>query len=608
MTIGSSIQLMWCVAVTVIHSTNGRDPHDRPNFIVLFMDDLGYGDMGFTGHPTAKTPNLDKLAWNGKVLTTWYSGCAACTGSRTALLTGRQWTRTGLPWVLEATVNTGLPLNETTVAEQLKTVGYSTGIVGKWHLGQRAVYLPGNRGFDYYLGIPYSDDQGDAIATRCGMSAESGPTKRASKESNGKSKTSPRIESRPSPRNGLLHNEDYSTGANQENDPAAYHLPLIYQQFNRTIILEQPLDFTFLAEKYNSFATTFIEKHKDQPFFLYVPFSHVHVTSAAQPERQYAGCPFKNATTRGSFGDALAEADWIVGNIVAKLREHQLEENTLILFTSDNGPWLSRGLSAGSEGLFTGRYAGYYDTGKATTWEGGIRMPAFASWKGTIEPFSRSAEIVSSLDIFPTLSTLAGVPLPSNRTYDGRDMTEVLLGGKSKHDFLFFYGPCHRRSYYDVTAVRHGKYKAHWCTAPGLFYGENATMIKVYDKFPLLFDVEKDPSEAEPISSGEMPTDLEHRAAMERIMKAYAMEASTFTFGKLVPYPDGPGEGPGLYGVCCDRSRKCNCEKAEGDVDLVGILNIGTRKHHDRYHDMLGEAEPYPVRTRAQRLLQNVRH
>ena len=234
-------------------------------------------------------------------------------------------------------------------------------------------------------------------------------------------------------------------------------------------------------------------------------------------------------------------------------------------------------------------------------------MPAFAYWKGRIPPFSRSSEIISSLDVFPTLSSLAGVPLPSNREYDGRDMSGILFDdAKSKHQFLFFFNTCAEEKGWRISAVRHGKYKAHWCTAPGLPYMTNETMIKRYNKFPLLFNVEKDPSESEPISTGELPNDPEHRAAMLRIMKAYAMEKATFSFGTLVPYPDGPGEGPGLYGLCCDRSRDCNCrDGATADDEMFGILNVGTKGHHDRYHEALGEEEPSPPRTRAQMLLQN---
>ena len=366
------------------------------------------------------------------------------------------------------------------------------------------------------------------------------------------------------------------------------------------------MDFTTLAKKYEAFATSFIEKNKDNPFFLYVPFSHVHVTLPYSPHgNQYAGCSWKNTTSRGPFGDALAEADSIVGAVVKKVQELGLEENTLVLFASDNGPWLIQGLSGGSAGLFTGRYAGYWNTGKASTWEGGIRSPSFAYWKGMIEPFSRSSEVVSSLDVMPTLSTLAGVDLPPNRVIDGRDMSDVILnGGRSKHDFLFIYGTCHlNNGAYGVSVVRHGKYKAHFCTSPG--GGGNQTLAKKYSPYPLLFDVEKDPSESIPLSTGHMPRSNEDQEAMYRIMKAYAMELATFVQGRLTPAPDGPGEGPGKYGICCDRARECNCSdtRSNGNEVIGGLFSLGTKQHHYRYHEELGEDQPSPPATLAQALL-----
>lgn len=587
--------------------SKSNDP--PPNFIVFFVDDLGYGDLGFTGHPTIKTPNLDQLAFHGKILTTWYSGCNVCTGSRSALMTGRQWTRTGLPGVIGPTQSYGLNLKEITLAEQLKKGGYATGIVGKWHLGQRKVYLPGSRGFDYYLGIPFSDDMGIAWESQCPADSNQEPLL-------GDDATIPleneHLDSWPSrqmyEQSGLLkamfHEEE---GTKDKPDPppdkGAKWLPLVYQEHNKTRILEQPLDFTTLAQKYSNFATTFIENHQDSPFFLYVPFSHVHCTAwGSTKEKQYAGCDFQGATERGTFGDALAETDWIAGTIVQKLRDLDLEENTLILFTSDNGPWMTMKLSGGSAGLFTGRFAeGYTNTAKGTNWEGGIREPAFAYWKGKINPFSRSSEVISSMDVFPTLSALAGIPLPDDRPYDGKDMSQILLSqdGKSNHDFLFFYGDCMGDKYYSVTSVRHGKYKAHWCTSPGLGPYNRTELTKKYDP-PLLFDVEKDPSEAEPISFNAMPEKAEDLEAMKRILSAYAMEKSTFQFGNITKEPDGPGEGPGHYALCCDRSKDCYCH------DQVGIFNLGTKRHHDEYHKALGEEEPSPPRTRYQTMLRNV--
>lgn len=583
-----------------------------PNFVLLFMDDLGYGDLGFTGHPTTSTPNLNKLAWNGKILTTWYSGCNVCSGSRASLMTGRQFPRTGVPGVFRPTTRDGLNTNETTIAEQLKKKGYATAIVGKWHLGQRQVYLPVNRGFDYYLGIPYSDDMGDGIASTCpveeGGDGHSFTANKKEQESSGAT-TSAGWSKEQYEALGLLNAVNHNSieqGDANDADPAAKFLPLVYQELNQTHILEQPLDFTTLAQKYNDFAMKFLETHQDDPFFLYMPFSHVHTTSRSQPDRQYAGCNHKKTTRRGPFGDALAESDWIIGNVADKLQELGLDENTLILFTSDNGPWLVQSASGGSEGLFTGRSSGYWDTGKGSNWEGGIREPAFAYWKGKIEPFSRSAEIISSMDVFPTLSKLAGIDLPSDRVFDGRDATDVLLkdGGKSKHDFLFFYGTCNPGSSYSVTAVRHGPYKAHWCTAPGLGQSSDKNLTKHYDP-PLLFNVEVDPSEAIPLNAkNENPTNPDELAAMKRIQKAYAMEKATFEFGTIIPMPDGPKEGPNQYGVCCDRSKGCNCINSPMEQQNVGIFNLGTRAHHDRYHSALGEEEPSPPRTRAQVMLQ----
>ena len=152
-----------------------RAPLTQPNIVMLFVDDLGYGDVGFNGHPTTNTPNIDQLAWNGKVLTTWYSGCPVCSCSRASLMTGRQWSRMGIPGVFGPTVSSGLPLNETTVADELSKAGYATGAAGKWHLGQRHAYLPAARGFDEYLGIPYSDDMGEARATPCNRSGMTAP-------------------------------------------------------------------------------------------------------------------------------------------------------------------------------------------------------------------------------------------------------------------------------------------------------------------------------------------------------------------------------------------------------------------------------------------------
>jgi arylsulfatase A len=619
-----------------------------PNFVLIFVDDLGYGDPGFQGHPTAETPHMDRLAMEGKVLSSWYSGCNVCSGSRAALLTGRQFPRAGVDSVYEPTTNRGLPLSEITLAQHLKEeAGYTTAVVGKWHLGQRHVYLPHNRGFDYYLGIPYSEDMGEGVATTCPYN---------------NSNISATFDDTPHFNETLADIDDDDISY----DPAGYYLPLVYQHDNQTAVLEQPLDLTTLGDKYRMFVSRFLRRHADDKFFLYVPMNHVHTASENQPGMQYAGCQYKNSTKRGPFGDALAEADGLVGTIIETLRDLNLEESTLILFTSDNGPWLQQGLASGTSGLLTGQYSGYRNTGKGSNWEGGIRMPAFAYWKGTIRPYTRSSEVVSSLDVFPTLSRLAGIDgLPQDRVYDGRDMTDILLteNATSRHEFLFFYGSCHLdfRNYsaqgdrsFAVTAVRHGSYKAHFCTGPGLG-GDVKNLSRWYSPYPLLFNVDYDPAEAYPLSKGydDVPSSDADRDALDRIMQAYAFEVSTFEYGSKVPEPDGPDEGPGRYGVCCDRERECNCRDGQstsglggddgergGDDDnggesgaddeteagvkeedstvertntetssasrIGGLFSVGTRGHHDAYHRALGQEEPAPPRTPWQKILQEI--
>ena len=293
-------------------------------------------------------------------------------------MTGRQFARTGLPGVIGPDCSYGLNLDEITIAEHLKKAGYATGIVGKWHLGQRKVYLPGNRGFDYYLGIPFSDDMGVAWESSCpaqdGQDSENVAAtpieETADKQEHTEEWPTRDLYERMGmmdARHASIKNEHRQT-EKPKPDKGAKWLPLVYQELNETRILEQPVDLTTLAEKYSKFATTFIEKHREEPFFLYVPFSHVHCTASNNTnEKQYAGCAFRDSTQRGTYGDALAETDWIAGTIVQKIRDLGIEEDTLILFTSDNGPWMTMGLSGGSEGLFTGRFAeGYTNTGKGT--------------------------------------------------------------------------------------------------------------------------------------------------------------------------------------------------------------------------------------------------
>jgi hypothetical protein len=280
---------------------------------------------------------------------------------------------------------------------------------------------------------------------------------------------------------------------------------------------------------------------------------------------------------------------------VDEVNSASIEKNTLIMFTGDNGPWMVKGKSGGSEGLLTGITAGYWNTGKGATWEGGMHEAAFAYWPGQIAPFSRSSEVVSSMDVFPTVSHFAGVPLPTDRVYDGKDMSAVLLDTtgtvKSSHEFLFFYGGCSGAT---PSAVRYGAYKAYWCTAPGLGGCKLPSCKKVSypPPMPLLFNLWEDPSEAYPLtpavppnasSAGSIqyadvawssydgfggafggPNRPEIQPVLDAINDAYNKEVATFTHGSLVAPPNLPSEkqpdGSYAYAICCDRSKQCDCD------------------------------------------------
>ncbi|KAH8055194.1 sulfuric ester hydrolase [Aureococcus anophagefferens] len=308
---------------------------DAPNVVLLFADDLGFGDPGFAGHPSNLTPNLDALRASGRRLSTWYSGCPVCTGSRASLMTGRVYSRVGVPGVFGPTSQSGLPLREVTLADQFRTAGYATGMLGKWHLGQREAYLPASRGFDSYLGIPFSDDMGAARLSDCGNGTTipatvTGDWSRAAYAAHGYTQA--------------LRFED------EASDRGGRFLPLVSQSKGATTVVEQPVDLTHLQEKYAAFATDFIGNAKKK-FFFYAALSHVHTTQGNLPDKQYAGCAFRGTSIRGPFGDALAEADDLVGSIVGAAE------------------------SAGSVGHLYARSAGYWNVGKGSTWEG-IREPA----------------------------------------------------------------------------------------------------------------------------------------------------------------------------------------------------------------------------------------
>jgi len=416
--------------VLCLHSWPAPAAAERPpNFVVIFCDDLGYGDLGCFGHPTLRTPNLDAMAAGGMKFTQFYSASPVCTPSRAALLTGRLPQRSGMcsdrRRVLFPNSKSGLPADEITLAEALKEEGYATACVGKWHLGHLKPHLPTSNGFDSYFGIPYSNDMDRNRAE--------GPQGRAAFRE-------PKIE--------------------------YWNVPLMRDEK----VVERPADQRTITRRYTEEATKFIDAHKDQPFFLYLAHNFPHVPLFASEK-------FAGTSARGLYGDVVEEIDWSVGQVLNALENAGVDEQTLVIFTSDNGPWLPFDDHGGSAGLLRG--------GKGSTWEGGMREPTIAWWPGTIEPGQTSLQIASTMDIFATACALAGAPLPEDREMDSYDLTPVLKGtGPAERDTFFYYRG------YRLFAVRMGPFKAHFMTQDG--YGQRQP--EKHDP-PLLFNLGVDPGE-----------------------------------------------------------------------------------------------------------------
>ncbi|MBX3413718.1 MAG: sulfatase [Pirellulales bacterium] len=428
------------------------DDKTLPNIVVIFTDDMGYGDLGCYGHPTIRTPQLDQMAAEGLRFTQFYSCAPVCTPSRAGLLTGRLPIRSGLcsskRRVLFPDSTGGLPDEEITLAEALSAHGYQTICIGKWHLGHQPSYLPTKHGFDHYFGIPYSNDM--SAATNAAGKLRNWPP-----------------------------------------------LPLIRDLET----IETEPDQGKLTERYTEEAIRFINEattpeNRERPFFLYLPHTMPHVPVFAS-ER------FAGQSPRGLYGDVIETIDWSTGEILRTLREKGLADNTLVFFTSDNGPWLSQKMRGGSAGLLRG--------GKGSTWEGGQRVPGIAWWPGRVKPATTQA-IASNLDLFPTCLALAGVPAPSDRPLDGLDITPVLDGDPSGPRTVFLY---YRDD--EPFALRKGPWKIHVKSQAG--YGQ--VKPDLHDP-PLLFHLDHDPSETVDVAKEhpEVVKDLldelaRHKAAIE---------------------------------------------------------------------------------------------
>ena len=356
----------------------------KPNIVLILIDDMGYGDIGPFVATKQRTPQLDRMAREGMRFTNFYAA-HVCSISRAQLMTGCYGARISVPGVFFPGQSTGLNPAESTIAERLKPLGYATMCIGKWHLGDQPQFLPTRQGFDHYFGIPYSNDMMKKAA------------------------------------------------ANSENV-----VPLVRDEQVEALLTDEQQ--SCLVERYTDEALKFIRANKDNPFFLYLPHNAVH--TPIHPGKAFAG-----KSDNGRYGDWVEEVDWSTGRILDTLRELRLDSNTLVLFTSDNGPWLIRGSDGGSAGPLRG--------GKGSTWEGGMREPTLAWWPGKVPAGSACDAVAGTIDVLPTFVTLAGGQVPAEPVIDGRDLS-ALLFGQSKQSpreaHYYFAG-------YTLQAVRQGPWK-----------------------------------------------------------------------------------------------------------------------------------------------------
>jgi len=413
--ISLAVFLLFRFAVSSFAGEEGSKTRKLPNFVIIFADDLGYGDLSCYGHPTIKTPNLDRMAAEGIRFTQFYSAAPVCTPSRAALMTGRLPIRSGMcsskRRVLFPNSGSGLPAEEITLAEGLKTKGYHTACIGKWHLGHLPDFLPTRNGFDYYFGIPYSNDM-DYVGER------------------GKARKNMK---RPRYRK--------------------WNVPLMRNEK----IIERPANQNTITKRYTAEAIKFIKKNASEPFFVYLPHNLPHVPL-------FRSEAFEGHSTRGLYGDVIEEIDEGVGQIMATLKDLKIDNNTFVFFTSDNGPWLPFNQHGGSAGLLRG--------GKGSTWEGGMREPGIGWWPGKIPAGIVTQELGATMDLYTTCLTLAGVEIPKDRIVDGIDLSPVLFKNeKSPRQTMYYYRGT------KLFAVRKGWWKMHFETRPG--YGSRTSQVHV---------------------------------------------------------------------------------------------------------------------------------
>ncbi|HHJ11416.1 MAG TPA: arylsulfatase [Bacteroidetes bacterium] len=433
--------LLLAGTVFLFQGCNKIPDRSHPNVVIIFIDDQGYGDIGPNGAIDYETPNIDKLAAEGMRFTNFYAAQAVCSASRAGLLTGCYPNRIGISGALMPWSKIGISDKEMTIAQLLKQKGYVTGMVGKWHLGWQKRFLPLQHGFDDYLGLPYSNDMWP-------VDFDGKPiTKNSSRP--WKSKYPP--------------------------------LPVI--DGNKKVGEIRTLDDQGkLTTMYTKRAVKFIDQHHNKPFFLYVAHSMVHVPLGVSDK-------FKGKSKQGLFGDVMMEVDWSVGEIMKALDKYHLRDNTLVIYTSDNGPWLNFGNHAGSTGGLR--------EGKGTSWEGGQREPCIMRWPGVIPEGTICNKLSSTIDILPTLATITGAKLPDHKI-DGVNILPLMKGIPNANPRNVFYYYYRRNS---LEAIR----KGHWKLVLPHKYRSYEGVLPGHDGFPgptktdstglALYNLRRDPGE-----------------------------------------------------------------------------------------------------------------
>uniref|UniRef100_A0A3P9Q5G9 Arylsulfatase G n=1 Tax=Poecilia reticulata TaxID=8081 RepID=A0A3P9Q5G9_POERE len=536
------------VSGLVIYTVSQRRAEKKPNFIIVLADDIGWGDLDVNQPEkhTNNTPNLNKMAQQGLRLTDYHSPASTCSPSRAAILTGRYGLRNGVTHNFAVNSVAGLPLSEVTLAQLLQQAGYYTAVIGKWHLGHNGPYSPNNRGFDYYFGIPYSNDMGCTDTPGYDLPP-----------------CLPCVSSEPQV---IRQRRSVPSGCYSK-----VGLPLV----ENNSIVEQPLNLWALTDKYRSAALRIIHsaRARAEPYFLLVASAHMHVPLApvvadTSGEAVYAASLQELDGLVGVLKAAADETDkgntliWFTGRTGSylpscdKSEHHVMESAKCLCALGDNGPWEEKCQFAGSVGPFTGKWQTSKGGGSAkrTTWEGGHRVPTVVYWPGRIPANTTSSALLSGMDIFPTVLSLAGVAPPADRRYDGIDASGVLLRGEqSGHEFLFHPNSGAAGKFGDLQTVRAGKHKAFYITGGAAACSGGTGQEQLHNP-PLIFDLDREEAEETPLQFAT----AEYRVIAERVArKREELLWDIATDGSVSTADYSQDE---LAAPCCDRREAvCRC-------------------------------------------------